>query len=220
MSSINHPRFITIEGVDGAGKTTHVKTLVESLRAQGHSVIHTREPGGTPLGEELRTLALRAPMSAITETMIMFASRNEHLEQVIRPALAEGKVVVCDRFTDSTWAYQGGGKGVSADFLAAQEKLVHGDLQPGLTLLFDLPVEISLERLAQTGKIPDKFESQGFHFHDQVRRTYLARAKDPRFKIIDSSKPVAHIAQQVERILLSHLDAIASPKGSRRASAP
>lgn len=219
MSPLNHPRFITIEGVDGAGKTTHVKTLVEQLRAAGYNVVHTREPGGTPLGEDLREMALRAPMTPITETMLMFASRNEHLEQVIRPALAEGKVVVCDRFTDSTWAYQGGAKGVPVDFLAAQERLVHGDLQPGLTILFDLPVEISLERLAQTGKIPDKFEAQNFDFHDKVRRTYLDRAKDPRFKIVDSSKTVAQIAQQVQHVLLAHLESIGSHK-PRRGSAP
>jgi dTMP kinase len=205
---ILNPNFITIEGVDGAGKSTHVVKLVQQLKDLGYDVVHTREPGGTDLGENLRNIALHAPMSALTETMLMFASRNEHLEQVIRPALAAGKVVVCDRFTDSTWAYQGGGKGVPTSFLAAQEALVHGDLLPGLTLLFDLPVEVSLQRLVKTGKIPDKFEAEGMAFHQNVRDAYLKRAKDSRFKIVDSSKSVEVISQQVDQVLVSHLPKI------------
>lgn len=203
-----NPRFITVEGVDGAGKSTHVAKLVKQLATLGYDVVHTREPGGTELGEQLRALALHAPMSATTETMLMFASRNEHLEQVIRPALEAGKVVVCDRFTDSTWAYQGGGKGVSDTFLSTQESLIHGDLLPGLTLLFDLPVEVSLQRLLETGKIPDKFEAEGRAFHQNVRDAYLRRAGDPRFKIVDSSKSVEHIAHQVDKILVAHLPKI------------
>lgn len=213
MSQVRNPNFITVEGVDGAGKSTHVIKLVEQLRTMGYDVIHTREPGGTPLGEELRKMALHESMSAETETMLMFASRNEHLSQVIRPALAAGQVVVCDRFTDSSWAYQGGGRGVSADFLAAQEALVHGDLLPGLTLLFDLPVKISLERLAKTGKIPDNFEAQDPHFHQKVRDTYLARAAgDPRFHVVDSSKSVEHISGQVDAIFSAHLSSLRKTK--------
>lgn len=208
MNAFNNPNFITIEGVDGAGKSTHVAKLVKQLQDLGYDVVHTREPGGTEVGEQLRGIAVKVPMAAVTETMLMFASRYEHLTQVIRPALAAGKVVVCDRFTDSTWAYQGGGRGVSDEFLAAQEKLVHGDLQPGLTLLFDLPVEISLERLGKTGKIPDKFESEPRHFHQKVRDTYLQRANDPRFKIVDSSQSVDLISVQVNNILATHIPRI------------
>lgn len=215
-----NPHFITIEGVDGAGKSTHVVKLVKQLKDLGHDVVHTREPGGTGLGEKLRALALHAPMSATTETMLMFASRNEHLEQVIRPALAAGKIVVCDRFTDSTWAYQGGGKGVSDTFLATQEALVHGDLLPGLTLLFDLPVEISLQRLIQTGKTPDKFEAEGRAFHQNVRDSYLRRASDPRFKIVDSSKSIEHIANQVDLILAGHLPKIHASRAASTRTCP
>lgn len=214
--STSNPNFITIEGVDGAGKSTHVEKLVRQLRGMGFDVVHTREPGGTDFGENIRQIALNAPMSPRTETMLMFTARNQHLEQVIRPALAQGKIVVCDRFTDSTWAYQGGGKDVPAEFLSAQENLVHGDLQPGLTLLFDLPVEISMQRLTQTGKIPDKFESENRTFHDKVRRAYLARADDPRFKIIDSSKTVDIISLQVDAILFQHLTKIKVSKNIQR----
>lgn len=217
MSQAAHPNFITIEGVDGAGKSTHVTKIIQQLRQAGYEVVHAREPGGTVLGEQLRQLALHAPMHPTTETMIMFASRNELLETIIRPALAAGNIVVCDRFTDSTWAYQGGGRGVPEDILASQERLVHGDLQPGLTLLFDLPVEISLQRLALTGKAPDKFESQDRNFHDKVRQAYLKRAADPRFKIIDSSQSIDNIAQQVDLALARHAPKITAAKASSRA---
>jgi len=212
MNPASNPRFITIEGVDGAGKSTHVSKLVEQLRDMGYDVVHTREPGGTPLGEKLREIALNEPMSPITETMLMFSSRNELLEQVIRPALAKGKIVVCDRFTDSTWAYQGGGAGVPAEILSNLEHTTHADLQPGLTLLFDLPVKISLERLAMTGKTPDKFESKSPEYFENVRNTYLARARqDTRFSIIDSSKTIEAIAGQVDEKLAKHLKKMPPP---------
>lgn len=220
MTQISHPNFISIEGVDGAGKSTHVAKIIQQLRQAGYDVVHAREPGGTVLGEQLRQLALHAPMHPTTETMIMFASRNELLETIIRPALAAGSIVVCDRFTDSTWAYQGGGRGVPEAILASQEKLVHGDLQPGLTLLFDLPVEISLQRLALTGKIPDKFEAQDYSFHDKVRKAYLKRAVDTRFKIIDSSKSVENIAEQVDLVLARHAPNISAEKSPQRSPAP
>lgn len=212
MNPVSNPRFITIEGVDGAGKSTHVAKLVQQLRDMGYDVIHTREPGGTPLGEKLREIALNEPMSAITETMLMFSSRNELLDQVIRPALAKGQIVVCDRFTDSTWAYQGGGAGVPQEILSNLEQTTHADLQPGLTLLFDLPVKISLERLAMSGKPPDKFESKSPEYFENVRNTYLARARrDSRFSIIDSSKTIEEIAAQVDEKLAKHFKKMPPP---------
>ena len=156
-------RFITLEGIDGAGKSTHVGWLVEHLAVTGHEVVATREPGGTPLGEELRELLLTAPMTHDSEALLMFAARREHLEQVIRPALARGAWVVCDRFTDATYAYQGGGHGVARERIRMLEDWVHGDCQPDLTLLFDVPPAVSRARLAKAqreGRALDKFERE------------------------------------------------------------
>ena len=201
----NHPNFITIEGGDGVGKSTHVEALVKNLQDLGYDVLHTREPGGTELGEQLRKIALNAPMTAKTECIMMFAARNEHLEQVIRPALKAGKVVVCDRFTDSTLAYQGGARGVLASDLGNLIQIVHPDLGPGLTILFDLDENIRLQRLAATGKIPDKFESENSDFHIKVRNAYLALTTQDRFKIVDASKTMENVAKQVDDIMACHL---------------
>lgn len=205
MSSFENPNFITVEGVDGAGKSTHVNTLVQQLKDLGYDVVHTREPGGTPFGEKLRQQVLQDPMEPITECMLMFAARTELLRHVVRPALDAGKIVVCDRFTDSTWAYQGGGWGAPRELIAAQEAAVHGDLQPGLTLLFDLPVEESLRRLGLTGKAPDKFESQRPEFFQRVRDAYLDRSAAPRFRIVRAEQTPELVARQVENFLAEHL---------------
>ncbi len=181
-------KFITLEGVDGAGKSTHLNWLVAHLRAQGRIVVQTREPGGTPLGEKLRELLLHEPMHLETEALLMFAARREHLELVIKPAIARGDWVVCDRFTDASFAYQGGGRGLSAEKLEQLEAWVQGDFQPDLTLLFDLPVDIAAQRMAGAARQLDRFEQEKADFHERVRAAYLARAAQmpARVRVIDS----------------------------------
>jgi dTMP kinase len=198
--------FITLEGVDGAGKSTHAAWLAQALAEGGRVVVPTREPGGTPLGERLRDLLLREPMSHDTEALLMFAARREHLEHVIRPALARGDIVLCDRFTDATWAYQGGGHGVEARRIAALEDWVHDGIKPDLTLLFDVPVAVSRERLdrnAKAGRDLDKFEREQAGFFERVRAAYRARAAaDPgRFRIIDSSRPITEVQRELGGIV-------------------
>lgn len=195
-------RFITLEGIDGAGKSTHVQWMRERLAAAGHAVVATREPGGTPLGEALRELLLHQPMSHDSEALLMFAGRREHLEQVIRPALARGAWVLCDRFTDATFAYQGGGHGVPLEHIAALEAWVHGDCQPDRTFLFDVAPEVSQQRLRRAhvdGRAADKFEREDGRFFERVRATYLARAAaDPRrFRIIDANRPIEDVRQEL-----------------------
>lgn len=190
--------FISFEGIDGAGKSSHVGSLAEAFRAQGRAVTITREPGGTPLAEKLRTLALNDPMDALTEALLMFAARRDHLLNVIEPALARGDVVLCDRFTDATFAYQGGGRGFELDVLRGLERWVQavpalsaGTLrQPHLTLWFDLAPEIAAVRLA-SARVPDKFESQPVEFFRRVAAGYAARmAVDPgRFARIAADQP-------------------------------
>jgi dTMP kinase len=204
-------RFITLEGIDGAGKSTHVAWLVERVAQMGHTPVATREPGGTTLGEALRELLLRQPMSPDSEALLMFAARREHLDRVIRPALARGDWVVCDRFTDATFAYQGGGHGVSLDAIAALEQWIHADCQPDLTLLFDVPIGISRERLDRAraeGRTLDKFEREANAFFERVRQTYhrRARAEPRRFRVIDSTQPVAAVRAE----LAGHLSALAA----------
>jgi len=204
-------RFITLEGIDGAGKSSHVAWLVERVAQIGRTPIATREPGGTALGEALRELLLHEPMTHDSEAMLMFAARRDHLERVIRPALARGDWVVCDRFTDATFAYQGGGHGVSFDAIAALERWVHGDCQPDLTVLFDVPIGVSRERLDRAraeGRTLDKFEREAGAFFERVRQTYHDRAKaDPRrFRVIDSTQPVAAVRAE----LAGHLSALAA----------
>jgi dTMP kinase len=198
-------KFITLEGVDGAGKSTHLSWLVDHLRKQGRSVVQTREPGGTPLGEKLRELLLHDPMHLETEALLMFAARREHLELVIKPAIARGDWVVCDRFTDASFAYQGGGRGLATEKLAQLEGWVQGDLQPDLTLLFDLPVDIAALRMAGAARQLDRFEQEKTDFHERVRAAYLARAAQmpSRVRVIDSRQSLDDIQKELEQILSS-----------------
>jgi dTMP kinase len=197
--------FITLEGPEGAGKTTNREFLAERLRAAGCDTLLTREPGGTPLAERIRELLLAPsaePMASDTELLLMFAARAQHLDQVIRPALAAGKMVLCDRFTDATYAYQGGGRGLSEARIAVLEDFVQGALRPDLTLVFDLPVEVGLARAAARGRL-DRFEQEGRAFFEAVRQTYLRRAalNPERYRIIDAGQPLAGVQQQLERLL-------------------
>lgn len=195
-------KFITFEGIDGAGKSTQIAWFAERLTATGHRLVVTREPGGTALGEQLRDILLHQPMHLETEALLMFAGRREHLAQVIEPALARGDWVISDRFTDATFAYQGGGRGLSLAKLDALEKWVHPDLQPDLTLLFDVSAETARGRLAAS-RAPDKFEQQGSDFFEKTRREYLRRAAADtnRFRIIDAGQSVEEIKKQLEDIL-------------------
>ena len=199
-------KFITLEGVDGAGKSTHLNWLVNYLREKGHVVVQTREPGGTPLGEKLRELLLHEPMHLETEALLMFAARREHLERVIRPAIARGDWVVCDRFTDASFAYQGGGRGLAIDKLVQLEHWVQAGFQPDLTLLFDLPIDIAAQRMHSAARQLDRFEQEKADFHERVRAAYLARAAQmpARVKVIDSRQSVDIIHKQLEQIILSY----------------
>jgi len=196
MTSTNPGYFISFEGIDGAGKSTHIDAFCKLMqeRYPNHEVVVTREPGGTQLGEQLRTLLLDAPMNLETEALLMFAARREHIAQVIEPALQAGKIVISDRFTDASFAYQGGGRGLSLHKLNALEKWVQGRadgslLQPNLTILFDLPGEVAQARRSKV-RAPDKFEKMDLNFFEKVRQEYLRRAKeDPqRFHIVDATK--------------------------------
>lgn len=182
-------RFITFEGIDGAGKSTQHEWLIEYLRAQGTDVVATREPGGTSLGERLRDVLLSEAMHLDTEALLMFAARREHIELVIQPALNRGAWVVCDRFVDASMAYQGGGRGLSAIRLAELAHWTVGDLTPDLTFLFDLPVETALARLQTATQNPDRFERENTDFFGRVRASYLsiASANPDRVRIIDAS---------------------------------
>ncbi len=196
--------FITLEGPEGAGKSTNRDYLADRLRTRGLPVLLTREPGGTPLAERIRELLLAPcaePMSADTELLLMFAARAQHLERVIRPALRQGMVVLCDRFTDATYAYQGGGRGLASERIAILEDFVQGALRPDLILVFDLPVEIGLRRAAERGRL-DRFEQEDRKFFEAVRSTYLQRAAtSPRYRVIDASQPLAAVQQALDRLL-------------------
>ncbi len=198
--------FITLEGGEGAGKSTALACMRDWLMRNGHIVEVTREPGGTPLGERVRELLLHSKdveISADAEVLLMFAARAEHLVRVVRPALARGATVLCDRFTDATYAYQGGGLGVPAERIAALETWVQSALRPDLTLLFDVPVETGLMRAAGRSGAPDRFESRARGFLDRVRETYLERARrEPlRIRVIDASRPVNEVEQAVAATL-------------------
>lgn len=201
---MNRGRFITVEGVDGAGKSTHVAWIAERLRAMGHKVIVTREPGGTPLAERLRELVLAQHMDAVTETMLLFAARADHVGQVIAPALQAGTWVLCDRFTDATFAYQGGGKGVPAELIAHLAQVSHDGLLPDRTLVFDCPYDVSRGRLSGTGRAPDRFEREDREFFERVRQAYLALARsDPeRVRVIEAVGSVSDIQKQIEEELV------------------
>lgn len=203
---MTHGIFITLEGIDGAGKSTHAAWLVDTLKGRGRRVVATREPGGTSLGEALRELLLHQPMAHESEALLMFAARREHVVQVIRPALDRGDIVVSDRFSDATYAYQGGGHGVSLELIGMLERFVHADCNPDLTLLFDVPGPVSrerLDRMAGRGHALDKFEREASDFFDRVRTAYLARAQaDPRrFRVLDSSRPLAEVRADLARIV-------------------
>ena len=202
--------FITLEGPEGAGKSTNREYLAERLRERGIEVQLTREPGGTPLAERIRELLL-APsnetMAVDTELLLVFAARAQHIAEVIRPALARGAVVLCDRFTDATYAYQGGGRGLPVERIAQLESFVQGDLRPDLTLVFDLPVEIGLSRAAARGRL-DRFEQEGRAFFEAVRSTYLdrARAEPARYRIVDAAQPLAEVQRSLDTLLPTLLE--------------
>jgi dTMP kinase len=198
-------KFITLEGVDGAGKSTHLDWIAMRLKAAGKKVVVTREPGGTPLGEELRKLLLAQPMHLETETLLMFAARREHLERVILPALAAGTWVLSDRFTDATFAYQGGGRGLDLQRIEILENWVHQGLQPDLTLIFDLSVEEAKRRRLAATSAPDRFEQEDLDFFARVRSVYLARAaRYPyRIRVVDASRSVEDIREVLEEIIVT-----------------
>jgi dTMP kinase len=197
-------KFITFEGIDGAGKSTHIDWVADRLRARSDiaAVVTTREPGGTSLGEDLRQLLLHRKMHLETEALLMFAARREHIAEVIAPALERGKWVVSDRFTDATFAYQGGGRGLATERLEVLEDWVQGDLQPDLTLLFDVPLETASERLAGA-RSPDKFEAESRAFFQRTRDEYLRRAAQSpqRFRVIDATRSIADIRVELEKII-------------------
>lgn len=198
-------KFITLEGPEGGGKSTNLLYLRERLEAAGHRVVVTREPGGTPLGEQIRGLLLdrlNGEMSIDTELLLMFAARAQHIAQVIRPALERGSWVLSDRFTDATYAYQGGGRCVPEERIAFLEHWVQGDLRPDLTLLLDIPVEEGLARAGRRGE-PDRFEREQRAFFERVRRVYLERSGHfpERFRIIDASRPLGEVQRQLDKAL-------------------
>lgn len=201
-------KFITFEGIDGAGKSTHIPFVSNWIRERGHDVIATREPGGTPLGEALRNLLLHEKMQPDTEVLLMFASRREQLLSSIVPALEKGTWVACDRFTDSTYAYQCGGRGVDSGRIRVLADWVHRDVTPDLTLLFDAPVSIAQTRVQQGSTAPDKFEREQAAFFERVRRAYLelAAANPARVKVIDSSGTI----EAIRAAIVSHLEALAA----------
>ena len=195
----NLGKFITLEGVDGAGKTTHIEFIKNYLSDLNINYVMTREPGGTALGEKLRDILLHDEMNPQTETMLMFAARNEHIDKIICPNLIKGAVVISDRFTDATYAYQAGGKGVKDEKIDILKKWVQEDLRPDLTFLFDLPVEVSIERLNQTRKL-DKFEREDKSFHKKIREKYLTlvEASPERFCVLNSEASIEKIQNQIK----------------------
>jgi len=190
--------FITLEGIDGAGKSSHIPLLTQALRAAGHTACVTREPGGTPLAEKLRHLLLHDDMDALSETLLAFAARRDHVQQVIAPALKRGDVVLCDRFTDATFAYQGAGRGVDTAILTQLEQWIHPKLQPDLTLWFDLPPTLAAQRV-EAARVRDRFETQPLAFFTRVAQGYAERAANApqRFVRLDASLPVADVSAQV-----------------------
>jgi len=202
-------KFITFEGIEGVGKSTNITFVAELLQQKGVEVLLTREPGGTPMGEELRRILLAHHTEEVlpeTETLLLFAGRAQHVHNLIAPALRAGKCVLCDRFTDATYAYQGGGRGISTTFISTLEQMVQGDLRPDLTLLFDLPVDIGLQRAKSrtANSSVDRFEAEELTFFMRVRKQYLARAKiaSARYKIIDASQPLAEVQSNLRQLLV------------------
>ncbi|MBA4710844.1 dTMP kinase [Aquitalea aquatica] len=201
-------RFITLEGIDGAGKSTHLGFIRDWLTAHDIAAEFTREPGGTPLGEQVRALllAVDTQVSLEAETLLMFASRQQLLSSLIRPALQAGRWVVSDRFTDSTFAFQGGGRGVAAERIAVLEDWVQQGLQPDLTLLFDVPLDVASQRMAGSRQL-DRFEQEKADFHQRVRDAYLQRAaQDPRFRVLDATRSIAQLQQDIAGHLAALLE--------------
>ncbi len=204
-------RFITVEGIEGVGKSTNLRFVKEYLEQQDLEVVMTREPGGTTLGESLRSLLLdphHKDMAVDTELLLMFAARAEHIAALIRPALSRGSYVVCDRFTDATYAYQGAGRGVPEERIAMLEDWVQGELRPDLTLLLDLPVGVGRERVAGRLGDADRFEQEETDFFQRVRDCYLARAaREPgRFRLIDAARPLPEVQSQLAAVLAAWLE--------------
>ncbi|MFZ1908862.1 MAG: dTMP kinase [Burkholderiales bacterium] len=199
-------KLITLEGVDGAGKSTHIEFIAERLRAQGRTVLVTREPGGTPLAEKLRELVLNEPMDALAETLLIFAARADHVRQFIRPALEAGSWIVCDRFSDATAAYQGAGKGIPMELIQQLAEVTHPGLRPDRTLVFDCPYHVARQRLNATGRRLDRFEREDRQFFERVREAYLARAaaEPGRIRLIDASMSLTDIRIKLEDNLSLH----------------
>ena len=194
-------RFITVEGIDGAGKSSHLEFLATAIRARGAGVVVTREPGGTALGEKLRALALHEPMDGLTEALVMFAARREHLVRVIEPALARGDWVLSDRFSDATYAYQCGGRGLPRPVFATLEHLVHPGRQPDATFLFDLDPALAYERQRAQSREPDRFEREAAEFFRRVREAYLERARESpgRVRVVDASGSLEVVREHLAR---------------------
>ena len=203
-------KFITVEGGEGAGKSTNLALIKSLLEVAGKQVVMTREPGGTPLGETIRTLLLDAKQSSMvtdTELLLMFAARAQHLAEVIEPALAEGKYVLCDRFTDATYAYQGGGRGVPMQRIAQLEQFVQGELRPDLTVLLDLPVAQGMARAGERSA-PDRFEQEQHDFFEKVRSTYrsMAAEQPQRYRVVDAGRELPEVQQQIETLFADYLE--------------
>ena len=201
---ISRGLFITVEGGEGVGKSTNIEYLEQHLKSQGVDLVLSREPGGTPLAENIRRLLLQVgdePVSEITELLLMFAARAQHIQQVIEPALAAGQWVLCDRFTDATYAYQSGGRGMAAATVQQLERLVQGELRPDYTLLLDAPVEVGMQRARGRGEL-DRFEREQLDFFHRVRNTYLKLAEESsgRYRIIDASLPLDQVQTQLDKV--------------------
>ena len=206
MSATRPGRFITFEGIDGAGKSTQIERVAQLLRDHGHDPVITREPGGTALGEALRELILQRPMSADTETLLLFAARAEHLAQVIRPALSAGRWVLSDRFTDASYAYQAGGRSMADARIDALARWVHPDFGPDLTLLFDVPPEVAAQRLARA-RAADRFEAEQLDFFGRVRQRYLAlvQREPQRFAVLDGTRAPDELAANITALVRQRL---------------
>lgn len=208
------PLFISLEGIEGAGKSTAMNTLTQFFKTQSVDYLETREPGGTPLSEKIRDIILsddQVHLDKMSELMLIFSARSHHLESLIKPALSQGQLVISDRFTDATYAYQGAGRGIPFDVIASLEKAVQGELQPDYTFLLDVPVHLGFERVRSRGFVKDKMESESFDFFNRVRDCYLQRAElEPnRFIVIDGSRSIS----QVRHDLLNHLNKIYQYRG-------
>ncbi len=204
-NALTRGQFITVEGTEGVGKSTNMAFIEAWLKKAGKELVVTREPGGTELGEKLRAVLLDAKEQSMcddTELLLMFAARAQHLQEVIQPALAAGKWVLCDRFTDATYAYQGGGRGIEMSRIAQLEQWVQGDLRPDMTLILDLPVAAGLERAGKRSE-PDRFELEKHDFFNKVRDTYLARAAalPERYQVIDAAPSITEVQQSIQRVL-------------------